>query len=194
MCPFAKEYSDELRRSAVRSLLERRCEGPRLYVCAHSRMCICTPVKVRLICSTQPAWASFAGACLCVYMHVCRSVRPCVCVHIYIYIYTHTHACIYIYTHTPMHVYYATCLGTGTVTVTVTGNLLNTKALTLVSRQLSQPVQSIICRGHTCSCLCVYMHVCALVCVCVYIYIYIYIYTHTHTPACIYITKFLWGK
>jgi hypothetical protein len=28
------------------------------------------------------------------------------------------------------------------VTVTVTGNLLNTKALTLVSRQLSQPVQS----------------------------------------------------
>ncbi len=29
-----------------------------------------------------------------------------------------------------------------TVTVTVTGNLLNTKALTLVSRLLSQPVQS----------------------------------------------------
>ncbi len=29
-----------------------------------------------------------------------------------------------------------------TVTVTVTGNLLNTKVLTLVSRQLSQPVQS----------------------------------------------------
>ncbi len=27
-------------------------------------------------------------------------------------------------------------------TVTVTGNLLNTKVLTLVSRQLSQPVQS----------------------------------------------------
>jgi hypothetical protein len=29
-----------------------------------------------------------------------------------------------------------------TVTVTVTGNVLNTKALTLVSRLLSQPVQS----------------------------------------------------
>jgi hypothetical protein len=29
-----------------------------------------------------------------------------------------------------------------TVTVTVTGNLLNTKVLTLVSRLLSQPVQS----------------------------------------------------
>jgi hypothetical protein len=32
-----------------------------------------------------------------------------------------------------------------TVTVTVTGNLLNTKALTLVSRLLSQPVQSPTC-------------------------------------------------
>jgi hypothetical protein len=44
------------------------------------------------------------------------------------------------------HVYKSTeHLGHGewpTVTVTVTGNLLNTKVLTLVSRQLSQPVQS----------------------------------------------------
>ncbi len=50
------------------------------------------------------------------YVRMCVTVCVCVCV------------CVYEYMHT--------------VTVTVTGNLLNTKVLTLVSRQLSQPVQS----------------------------------------------------
>jgi hypothetical protein len=54
-----------------------------------------------------------------------------------------------------------TCTVTVTVTVTVTGNLLNTKGFTLVSRQLSQPVQSpraeVYCRHATmCSRNCTY--------------------------------------
>jgi hypothetical protein len=76
-------------------------------------------------------WETYVCVYLCryVYMSVCASV----CIHTYIHTCAHTHSfCNRIDSITV----------TVTVTVTVTGNLLNTKVLTLVSRRLSQPVQS----------------------------------------------------
>ncbi len=76
-----------------------------------------------------------------------------------------------------------------TVTVTVTGNLLNTKALTLVSRLLSQPVQSpndMPISNYTSDSGCDLGHLLVMHnhndnYICIYVYTYIHTHTHTHT-------------